>query len=129
MREYVDKINETYNKTNKVHFDSYFYDKYEEATLWGKDLVEHFDMIYREGARYCVMFISINYANKIWPTHERRSAFAKAIQGREEYILPVRFDDTDIPGLRPTICYVKTSEKNPEHLGELILQKLGRLKK
>ena len=35
--------------------------------------------------RYCVMFISKNYANKIWTSHERRSALAKAIEEKEEY--------------------------------------------
>lgn len=34
------------------------YDKYEEATLWGRDLVEHVEMVYRRGGRYCVIFIS-----------------------------------------------------------------------
>jgi hypothetical protein len=124
-RDYVQPVAKYLTQKNvKV-----FYDKFEQATLWGKDLAEHLDKVYRISGRYCVMFISKNYANKMWPTYERRSAFAKAIQGRDEYILPVRFDDTEIPGLRPTIGYIKASEKEPEQLGELILQKLGRLKK
>lgn len=48
-----------------------FYDRYEEATLWGKDLAEHFDAVYHGQARYCVMFISRYYAEKLWPNHER----------------------------------------------------------
>jgi hypothetical protein len=27
-------------------------------TLWGKNLQEHFESIYRQQARFCVMFIS-----------------------------------------------------------------------
>jgi len=122
-REYVEEVAK-YLKNNDVKV---FYDKYEEVTLWGKDLAEHLDKVYRGSARYCVMFISKDYANKVWTTHERRSALAKAIKEKEEYILPVRFDDTEIPGLRQTIGYVDLSKKTPDQLGEMILQKLGRI--
>jgi len=122
-REYVEATAD-YLRNNNVKV---FYDKYEEVTLWGKDLSEHLDKVYRGSARYCVMFISKNYANKVWTSHERRSALAKAIEEKEEYILPVRFDDTEIPGIRPTVGYVDLSKKTPEQLGKMILQKLGRL--
>jgi hypothetical protein len=105
---------------------SIFYDGYEEATLWGKDLVEHLHEVYSGSARYCVMFISSHYADKVWPSHERRSAFEKAIESKEEYILPARFDDTPIPGLHRTVHYVDLRKKSPEELAALILEKLGR---
>jgi AbiJ N-terminal domain 3/TIR domain len=103
-----------------------FYDEHEEATLWGKNLHEHFHEIYSSSARYCVMFISKHYAEKAWPIHERRSAFEKAMETREEYVLPARFDDTEIPGLNKTIKYVDLRGKTPEQLGILICKKLGR---
>jgi AbiJ-like protein/TIR domain-containing protein len=103
-----------------------FYDEHEEAALWGKNLHEHFHQIYGGSARYCVMFISKHYAEKAWPIHERRSAFEKAIESREEYVLPARFDDTEIPGLHKTIKNVDLRDKTPEKLGILICKKLGR---
>ncbi len=105
---------------------SLFYDKYEEATLWGKELTEHLDTVYRGTARYCVMFVSKGYADKVWTTAERRSALARALEEKQEYILPARFDDTEIPGLRPTIGYVDLRVKSPADVVRLILQKLGR---
>ncbi len=122
-RKYVEVVAE-YLKDNNVKF---FYDKYEEVTLWGKDLAEHLDKVYRGPARYCVIFISKNYANKLWPNYEKRSALAKAIEEKQEYILPARFDDAEIPGIRPTIRYVDLSKKSPEELGKMILEKLGRV--
>lgn len=122
-RKYVEKVAELL-RGNDV---SLFYDDYEEATLWGKDLNEHLHKVYSGSARYCVMFISKQYAEKVWPTHERRSAFEKAIEAKEEYILPARFDDTEIPGLHKTIKYVDLRTKTPEELATLILKKLGRL--
>lgn len=104
---------------------SFFYDEFEEARLWGKDLYEYFDAIFRQASRYCVMFISDHYARKVWPTHERRSAFARALEQKDEYILPARFDDTEIPGLPPTVGYIDLRKKTAEELGELILKKLG----
>lgn len=101
-----------------------FYDDYEIATLWGRDLYEHLDWIYREAARYCVLFASEDYAKKVWTTHERRSAQARALQLNQAYILPVRFDDTEIPGLRPTVVYVDARLLSPGALARLIYEKL-----
>lgn len=122
-REYVEKVAEIL-KHNSVNL---FYDKYEEASLWGKELTEHLDKVYRGSARYCVIFISKHYKDKVWPTQEKRSALVRALEEKEEYILPARFDDTEIPGLRPTIGYVSLKDKTPKELALLILQKLGRL--
>lgn len=103
-----------------------FYDVYEEVTLWGKDLVAHFDSIYRKQGRYCVMFISRHYAEKVWTRYECRVALARALEQRAEYVLPARFDKTDIPGLPPTIGYLDLTTLTPHDLAERILQKLGR---
>lgn len=121
-REYVEAVAQ-YLKNNHVKV---FYDKYEEVDTWGKDLSEYFHRIYGGSARYCVMFISENYAKKPWTTYERRIAFAKAIENRQDYILPARFDDTKIDGLISTICYLDLSKMTPEQLGENIIRKLGR---
>jgi len=72
------------------------------------------------------MFISKHYVEKVWPTHERRSAFEKALESKEEYILPARFDDSEIPGLQKHIVYVDLRKKTPDELVTLIMQKLGR---
>jgi hypothetical protein len=121
-RDYVEHVADLL-KLNDV---SVFYDNFEEVTLWGKNLTEHLHKVYSSSARYCVMFISKYYAEKVWPTHERRSAFEKAIESKEEYILPARFDDTEIPGLHKHIVYIDLQKKTPEDLAKLIMQKLGR---
>lgn len=99
-----------------------FFDEFKQADLWGKDLAEYFSEIYYKKARFCVMFISRAYATKMWPTLERRHAVARAIMGKGEYILPVKFDETELPGLAPTTHHVKWSDA--EELVALILSKL-----
>lgn len=103
----------------------YFYDQDEAVELWGKDLAEHFDYIYRLASRYCVMFISADYALKEWTRHERRSALARALTQEGEYVLPARFDDTALPGLRPTTAYLDLVEVAPATLVEFIVEKVG----
>jgi len=103
---------------------SVFYDMYEQATLWGKDLYVHLDEVYSAKARFCVMLLSEHYARKLWTNHERQSAQARAFQQREEYILPVRLDGTEIPGIRPTVGYVDLRHITMEHLVMLLEEKL-----
>ena len=101
-----------------------FYDGYEEATLWGKDLYQHLDDVYRNKARFCVLFISSAYVSKNWTIHELASAQARALTENREYILPARFDDTEIPGLRPTTAYLDLRNKTPQMVASTIATKL-----
>jgi hypothetical protein len=70
------------------------------------------------------MFISKYYALKAWSTHERKSAQARAIESNQEYILPARFDATEIPGILPTVNYIDLNKYTPEQFGEIVLSKL-----
>lgn len=121
-RTYVEKVaNLLQEEGVKV-----FYDKFEEADLWGKDLYEHLSDVYLRRARFTVMFLSRAYAQKVWTSHERKAAQAKAFNCSEEYILPVRFDETEIPGVLPTTAYLNAHDKLPEDITRIILEKLKR---
>lgn len=119
-REYVDKV-ATILKSRGV---SVFYDKYEEANLWGKNLYDYLTDIYSNKAFYSIMFISQYYKEKMWTNHERQAMQSRAFQENQEYILPARFDDTEIPGLLSTIGYISLSEKSPEEFCGIVFKKL-----
>jgi hypothetical protein len=119
-REYVDAVSDALTSAGV----SVFYDKLEEANLWGSNLYNHLSEVYLKRARYTVMFISHWYVEKRWTNFERESAQARALMESKEYILPVRFDDTEIPGMPPTIHYVSANERSPKEIAGLILQKL-----
>lgn len=106
-----------------------FYDKYEKATLWGKNLYDYLSDLYQNKAKYCVMFLSQHYAAKLWTNHERQAAQARAYKEHEEYILPVRLDDTEIPGLLPTISFLRWPPENAETVADTIIKKLGKIPK
>jgi len=102
-----------------------FYDKFEESNLWGKNLYSYLNEIYKEKARFTIMFISKHYRDKVWTNHERQSIQERAFRESSEYILPARFDDTEIPGLYSTISYINLVEKQPEEFVNVILKKLN----
>jgi outer membrane protein assembly factor BamB len=102
-----------------------FYDAFSEAELWGKDLYVYLDNTFRKQARFCVLVISRHYAKKAWCRHELGSIFARAFEENREYILPIRLDETQIPGIRPTVGYLSFPSKSVSEIVELIVQKLG----
>src|SRR6266487_1035487 len=103
-----------------------FFDRYERATLWGKNLYTYLSELYQKKARYCIVFLSEHYARSLWTTHEREAAQARAFQENEEYILPIRLDNTELPGILPTVAYLEWPPETAETVADLIARKLGR---
>lgn len=102
-----------------------FYDQYETVRVWGADLVEFMDDVYRNGARYVMVFLSEHYARKPWTMHEKRSIQARVVREGPGCLLPVLLDDTEIPGLLPTIGAVDGRERSPRYVAELTIAKLA----
>lgn len=105
-----------------------FYADFEEVDLWGTNLYDTLDTIYRLKALYCVMFLSKHYAAKVWTNHERKAAQARALVENREYILPVKLDNTEVPGVIPTIGYLNYKKVGHEGLVKATLEKLSRYK-
>ena len=103
-----------------------FYDLFEEDSLWGKNLYDYLSDVYQNKALYMIMFISQYYAGKLWPTLERQAMQARAFQESHEYVLPARFDSTEIPGVLPTTGYISLEGRSPEEFVKLIQKKLIR---
>ena len=101
-----------------------FFDKLYESKMWGRDLSEYLMKVYYNQSRYCMMLISKAYVSKTWPTHERRIAIARHVESRGDYILPIRFDNSVVPGLPPTTKYIDGRARTPEDIVTLFEQKL-----
>ncbi len=119
-REYVDQVANLLRDSGV----RVFYDLFEEANLWGKNLYDYLTEIYMNKALYTIMFISDDYSKKLWTGHERQAMQARAFQENQEYILPVRFDKTPIPGVLPSTGYIDISSKSPEDFVKIIHKKL-----
>ncbi|ESZ87894.1 MAG: molecular chaperone Tir [Blastomonas sp. CACIA14H2] len=121
QRDYVDEV-ARWLAAKRI---AVFYDKFEAVNLWGKDGVEHFHQVFAQDAQYVVMFISAEYVAKSWTRHERRAALSRQIAEDSEYVLPVRFDATEVPGIPSTLQYLDAKSLTPAELAALIAQKVG----
>ncbi|HYS41199.1 MAG TPA: TIR domain-containing protein [Pseudonocardiaceae bacterium] len=101
-----------------------FYDEDHTATLWGEDLVDLLHSIYSRRARYTMLFVSRHYVQSTWATHERRSAQERAIGQSSPYLLPIRLDDTNLPGLPFTVGYVDARRFDAGAIAALTISKL-----
>lgn len=104
---------------------SVFYDEYEQANLWGKDLYQHLAEVYGNNAQYCIILISKDYARKLWTKHELKQAQERAFKENREYILPLRLDDTAIPGITETTGYIDLQKVPIEYVVSVLIEKLG----
>ncbi len=110
------------------HGLSVFYDDYEQAKLLGKNLTEYLIDIYMNKASYCIILISQSYKEKRWTLHEWRAAQARALEEPDsDYIIPLRIDESDLPGLLPTVSYLKVSTENIENVASVIFNKVSKV--
>lgn len=101
-----------------------FYDMDFAADLFGKDLYQEFHRIYGKQSKFFVPFISKHYMERNWPKHELRQAQARDFKSDEEYILPLRIDDSNLPGLNDTIGYLDLRSTSIPEVARLCMQKL-----
>lgn len=119
QRDYVEQVANIIESKGLI----VFYDKFYQSHLWGKDLAVYLHEVYSKKSKYCIMFISKEYVRKAWPTHERKAALQKQIKVGEDYILPVRFDDTVVFGLPSSIAYMDANTNSSEDIAKIFLKK------
>jgi hypothetical protein len=104
---------------------SVFYDADYLAETWGENLIEFFDGVYRLRSRFAIMFVSKCYAEKMWTRLERRSALTRAMEERGPYVLPVLLDDTQLPGLLPSVGHVDSRRVGIDGLVAAVIKKVA----
>lgn len=119
-REYASQLAQALTE----HSIRVFYDEFESASLWGKDLYQHLSDIYQNKAIFCVVFVSENYLRKNWTKHELKQAQNRAFIEEREYILPIRLDDAILPGIGPTVGYVDWQQHGRLGVAVLLMEKL-----
>lgn len=106
----------------KVFFDKF---DHEQISLWGENLIDKFYEIFAKKSKYCVMFLSKNYSEKEWTLHEFDSAQIRNLKNKDHiYLLPVRFDDSEIKSLNPAVSYLNAENYSPQELAKLIYNKV-----
>jgi len=104
-----------------------FYDADEQVRLWGTHLAEELPRIYARESAAVVVFVSADYAGRDWTRLERRAAFSRAVAEAGVYVLPARFDDSELPGLLPDVVAVDLRGYTPGQFADLVAEKLADL--
>lgn len=79
---------------------------------------------YVNDAELIVVFISADYDKKEWCGLEWRTIRDIIKKRRDREVMPLRFDDTEVPGLFSIDGYVDLRERDPERVGDLIIKRL-----
>ncbi|WP_167977660.1 toll/interleukin-1 receptor domain-containing protein [Lentzea indica] len=102
-----------------------FYDEDHTAKLWGVNLVDQLPEIYGNRVRYVLLFASKHYVAKKWTKIERQAAQARALEQAEEYVLPIRLDDTEVPGMSSTVAYLDLRRHSVDVISQAVVEKLA----
>jgi len=123
QRDYVGQVAETL----KARGVRCFYDADEQVRLWGTHLAEELPRIYARESAAVVVFVSAEYAGRDWTRLERRAAFSRAVAEAGVYVLPARFDDSELPELLPDVATVDLPKYTPAEFADLVVAKLADL--
>lgn len=104
-----------------------FFDDDQQAELLGENLTEYLVDIYKNRASYCVVLLSEHYVQKRWTRHEWRAAQARAFEQFDQaYILPIRLDEAELPGLLPTTGYLSVAKSSLADIAARIAEKVAK---
>jgi hypothetical protein len=100
-----------------------FYDHDFKPILAGEQLTEKLPEIYRDRCELFVPLISEDYRASVWARAEKRAALDRAL-AVDGFVLPIRLDDTDIPGISSTIGYLDARKNSWAEIADVIATKL-----
>ena len=101
-----------------------FFDENERADTWGRSLTTRLTEIYESKAQYCLMLISQHYVRNAYTNLEREAAQARRLYDRD-YILPVRLDDSEVPGLLATVACLMVPPETADSIARALVVRKG----
>ncbi len=104
-----------------------FYDADRQVRLWGTNLAEELPRVYERESAVVVVFVSADYAEGDWTRLERRAAFSRAVREAGVYVLPARFDDSELPGLIGDVVTINLRDHTAGQFADLVVAKLDDL--
>lgn len=102
-----------------------FYDHSFLEHLLGKRLNDELAWVFGEATRYFVPFVSAGYTLRPWPQYEWTIAKLETERRREEFILPLRVDDSLLFGLPDTIGYLDLRDIELDKVADILIRKLN----
>ncbi|MCU0812262.1 MAG: TIR domain-containing protein [Thiobacillaceae bacterium] len=109
---------------DRVGRDRVLYDKYYEAEFARPDLDTYLQRLYHDESELIAVFLCADYERKDWCGLEWRAIRDLIKKRQTSTVMPLRFDNTEIPGLFSTDGYVWIGGRSPQEIADLILQRL-----
>lgn len=103
-----------------------FFDRQHEVEIWGDKLYLYLQEVFNNKARHCIIFTSKEYKQKHWTMFELETILARHITKPDEnrLVLFVKLDDTEIPGVNPTLKHLCAANYSPHQLAEATRQRI-----
>lgn len=121
-RAFVKQIAEQLSK--EVGQERVLYDKYYESEFARPDLDTYLQDLYHDESELIVVFLCADYERKEWCGLEWRVVRDLIKQRKTSAIMPLRFDNTEIPGLFSTDGYIQIDERSSREIADLIVQRM-----
>lgn len=121
-REFVKKVAD--RLATQLSPERVFYDANYKAELARPDMDIYLQKIYHDQAELVVVFLCAEYEQKEWCKLEWRAVRDILKQKKTAEIMPVRLDNTHIPGLFSSDGYINAKDHEPVELADLIVQRL-----
>ena len=102
----------------KVFFDEQF-----NHILLGKNATDYFREVYGEKSHYCVVLISKEYDEGLWPKIEHEIIEARQLESGHDILLPVLTDDYKPKWLHANRIYFDLKTRSLEELVEILKKK------
>ncbi|WMJ08101.1 TIR domain-containing protein [Nitrosomonas sp. sh817] len=109
----------------KLGQDKVFYDQWYTAELAQPDMDVLLQSFYHDHSELIVPFLCADYERKEWCGLEWRAIRDLIKRRQSKDIMPMRFDNTEIPGIFSIDGYVDLNGLAPQRTAELILERLG----
>lgn len=100
------------------------YDSWYEAEFARPDLDTYLQRLYHNESELIAVFLCADYERKEWCGLEWRAIRDLIKRRQTSSIMPLRFDNTEIPGLFSTDGYVWIGERPASEIADLIFQRL-----
>src|SRR6185295_4602531 len=120
-RPFVEQVAE--HLSAAVGRDRVLYDKYYEAEFARPDLDTYLQGLYHDDSELIAVFLCAAYRDKEWCGLEWRALRDLIKRRQASSVMPLRFDDTEIPGLFSTDGYLWIGHRSPEDIANRILDR------
>jgi TIR domain/Uncharacterized protein conserved in bacteria (DUF2188) len=101
-----------------------FYDDWEQASLWGGNLHQRLQQVYRN-SRICLILLSKALLANRWALFETRAVTARAEGDPSVVVVPIRLDDSDPISLFSTVAWIDARRTSVDAIADLVASRVA----